>query len=456
MVGGCGKEETVINKAAVTIKDGTDDCFSAPKTQNLPSSSSAPKVKEPPKPPPGMVFVKNALVIDDHGVSRNGIMALLTRLGYEEIDQARDGAEGLAAMKEKMYSVTFLAIDMKESMNGLDCTKEIRAWESKSRKEKPQFICGMTSNESTQSIKQLLKSGMNDIITKVINLPKIEAVFAEAGELAMGTKTDPAIAVAQAKAAQEAKEPKAKEEDESNAKSGNDSSANTPALRELPPLKTKDGVGPVQAGQDVVVREEVFGCDMCEADIVSGKDSRYSATYKEDWDLCAACHNKEPDNMKDKYKHINAMDSKLPLGGFSIATSDTPKVITENEWTKDGGTQEEFKKLDTNGDGVLDQVELNILDISTWDISTAKAKGAAMEMSERGIDALSEYIGNGGKLSSYHMLTTLEDRAENLNVLKRAVRMNAEDADILDKAICVMTVRRLRMGRPEAFSDAFP
>ena len=56
------------------------------------------------------------------------------------------------------------------------------------------------------------------------------------------------------------------------------------------------------------------------------------------------------------------------------------RVITHDQWIQQGFSAESFGKLDSNGDGVLDQVELNVLDVTTWTTGHAHTRSKELEL----------------------------------------------------------------------------
>jgi hypothetical protein len=111
---------------------------------------------------------------------------------------------------------------------------------------------------------------------------------------------------------------------------------------------------------------------------------------------------------------------------------------------------------------VLDQVELNVLDVTTWTTSTGHAHTTRSKELELIQPApLLEYLrvqkdGTRKQLIGYTYATTHEDREANRAWLLSEVGMLEADARVLDREICLMTVQRLKRGRPAVFKDAFP
>jgi PleD family two-component response regulator len=75
--------------------------------------------------------VKCALIIDDTKIIRKTFERVLTSIGYT-VKQANNGLQGLLQMKTIMFDVVFCDFLM-PLMDGLDCVKQYRAWESEQR-----------------------------------------------------------------------------------------------------------------------------------------------------------------------------------------------------------------------------------------------------------------------------------------------------------------------------------
>jgi len=70
------------------------------------------------------VFV---LIIEDENSTRKFLVKILEKLGYV-VKTARDGAEGLAKLKEQQYFVVFCDLNM-PVMDGFECIQRFRRWE---------------------------------------------------------------------------------------------------------------------------------------------------------------------------------------------------------------------------------------------------------------------------------------------------------------------------------------
>jgi len=103
------------------------------------------------------------LVAEDNMINQKLILRVLNKLGYEP-DIAQNGLEVLSKIKDKLYDVVLMDIQMPE-MDGLEATHNIR------KKEGPQpFIIAMTANAMSEDKEICLKAGMDDYIAKPMKL----------------------------------------------------------------------------------------------------------------------------------------------------------------------------------------------------------------------------------------------------------------------------------------------
>ena len=118
---------------------------------------------------------KCALVIEDSLVVRKTIIRALKSLGYAT-REAKDGLEGLKCLKDNVYDVVLCDFLM-PVMDGLDCMKQYRAWESKERPSLRQYIVGMSAHVSAEASNQGLEAGMDDFRPKPISIQTLEEIL---------------------------------------------------------------------------------------------------------------------------------------------------------------------------------------------------------------------------------------------------------------------------------------
>jgi two-component system, chemotaxis family, chemotaxis protein CheY len=123
----------------------------------------------------------SVLVVDDYSTMVRIIRNLLRQLGFEDVDDASDGASALEKMQGKRYGLVISDWNM-EPMTGYDLLRQVRA--DPGLGEIP-FIM-VTAESKTENVIAARKAGVNNYIVKPFNAQtlksKIEAVFAAGGE----------------------------------------------------------------------------------------------------------------------------------------------------------------------------------------------------------------------------------------------------------------------------------
>ena len=118
------------------------------------------------------------LVVDDFSTMRRIVKNVLKQLGFENIDEAEDGAQALAKLKNSNYGFVVTDWNM-PNMDGLDFFKATRA--EPNLKELPFLM--VTAEAEKEKVIMAIQAGVNNYIVKPFNAQtlhsKIEAVFAE-------------------------------------------------------------------------------------------------------------------------------------------------------------------------------------------------------------------------------------------------------------------------------------
>ncbi|MEP1443115.1 MAG: response regulator [Hyphomicrobiales bacterium] len=118
------------------------------------------------------------LVVDDYKTMVRIIRNLLKQLGFENVDDAADGTEAFAKMKDQKYGLVISDWNM-EPMTGYELLKQVRGDSSLT---KTPFIM-VTAESKTENVIAAKKAGVNNYIVKPFNAQtlkgKIEAVFGE-------------------------------------------------------------------------------------------------------------------------------------------------------------------------------------------------------------------------------------------------------------------------------------
>ena len=116
------------------------------------------------------------LVVDDYNTMIRIICNLLKQLGYQNIDNATDGATALAKLRAGRFGLVISDWNM-EPMSGYDLLKEVRADANLS---KTPFIM-ITAESKTENVIAAKRAGVSNYIVKPFNAQtlqsKIAAVF---------------------------------------------------------------------------------------------------------------------------------------------------------------------------------------------------------------------------------------------------------------------------------------
>ncbi|MFQ5535232.1 MAG: response regulator [Sphingomonadales bacterium] len=118
------------------------------------------------------------LVVDDYKTMLRIIRNLLKQLGFNNVDEATDGAAALAKMRSKNYGLVISDWNM-APMTGYELLKEIRA--DTQLKDLP-FIM-VTAESKTDNVIAAKKAGVNNYIVKPFNAAtlkgKMQSVIGE-------------------------------------------------------------------------------------------------------------------------------------------------------------------------------------------------------------------------------------------------------------------------------------
>ncbi len=112
------------------------------------------------------------LLVEDMAVNRIVGRGMLNSLGHK-VDLASDGLEALEMLKTTAYDLVLMDMQMPK-LNGLAATRAIRAWGG-AYANLP--IVAMTANAFQSDRMECLAAGMNDFITKPIELNELDAAI---------------------------------------------------------------------------------------------------------------------------------------------------------------------------------------------------------------------------------------------------------------------------------------
>lgn len=104
------------------------------------------------------------LIVDDYKTMLRIIRNLLKQLGFNNVDEAADGAAALQKLRGKDYNLVISDWNM-EPMTGYQLLKEIRADE---KMQAMPFIM-ITAESKTENVIAAKKAGVNNYIVKPFN-----------------------------------------------------------------------------------------------------------------------------------------------------------------------------------------------------------------------------------------------------------------------------------------------
>lgn len=110
------------------------------------------------------------LIVDDYKTMLRIIRNLLKQLGFNNVDEATDGAAALQKLRDRPYQLIISDWNM-EPMTGYELLQRVRADES--TKSVP-FIM-VTAESKTENVIAAKKAGVNNYIVKPFNAGTLKA-----------------------------------------------------------------------------------------------------------------------------------------------------------------------------------------------------------------------------------------------------------------------------------------
>ncbi len=127
------------------------------------------------------------LLAEDNEINLALAVTVLKKLNFH-VTAARDGIEVLESVRIGNYDLIFMDIEMPE-MDGLEATRLIRAGHCGSRKSKIPIIA-MTAHALTDIRQECFNAGMNEYITKPIDILKIRDIIENTIEIQNKSKSN--------------------------------------------------------------------------------------------------------------------------------------------------------------------------------------------------------------------------------------------------------------------------
>merc|ERR1712008_355598 len=118
---------------------------------------------------------RKVLVVDDSIVTRKLVKRAFEKANFI-VDTAENGQVGFAKLKQCIYDIAFMDIDM-PVMNGFDATKALRDWEDVNRPGARQPICALTAayvdDFERSELMKFKDAGLDVMESKPCNIPRL-------------------------------------------------------------------------------------------------------------------------------------------------------------------------------------------------------------------------------------------------------------------------------------------
>lgn len=115
----------------------------------------------------------NILIVDDYKTMLRIIRGLLSQIGFNNVDEAANGAEAIVKLKEKSYNLIISDWNM-EPMTGLELLQNVRADE----KTKTIPFIMVTAESKTENVIAAKQAGVSNYIVKPFNAETLKTKLA--------------------------------------------------------------------------------------------------------------------------------------------------------------------------------------------------------------------------------------------------------------------------------------
>ncbi|MGJ3235527.1 response regulator [Marivirga sp.] len=116
-----------------------------------------------------MAETKKVLIAEDSSVIQNLTKKILMMQNYS-IHSAKNGEQVLKALESDTYDIILMDINMPK-MDGMECTRAIRALDDKAKSSIP--IIAITGNAKNYSIEDFKEAGINEYLQKPLNFDQL-------------------------------------------------------------------------------------------------------------------------------------------------------------------------------------------------------------------------------------------------------------------------------------------
>jgi CheY-like chemotaxis protein len=116
-----------------------------------------------------MAETKKVLIAEDSSVIQNLTKKILMMQNYS-IHSAKNGEQVLKALESESFDIILMDINMPK-MDGMECTRAIRALDDKEKSAIP--IIAITGNAKNYSIKDFKDARINEYLQKPLNFDQL-------------------------------------------------------------------------------------------------------------------------------------------------------------------------------------------------------------------------------------------------------------------------------------------
>jgi CheY-like chemotaxis protein len=139
---------------------------------------------------PGAALALKILVAEDNPVNQMLLQQMLVRLGYRA-DVVANGVEVLAALERQNYDVVLMDVQM-PTMDGLEATRRLRA---RCGAQAGPRVIAMTARAMCGDREKCLAAGMDDYVSKPIELDRLRTVLSAVATPAGTPAEDPTAVI---------------------------------------------------------------------------------------------------------------------------------------------------------------------------------------------------------------------------------------------------------------------
>ncbi|MBL8233069.1 MAG: response regulator [Bryobacterales bacterium] len=169
-------------RASSNLGEGSEFQFEIPLMVETPPQVTGAEEREAAP----LVRGSSILVVEDNIVNQRVVQKLLQRIGYEVVT-APDGESALQALRERTFDAVLMDCQM-PGMDGYQTTRELRLRETGRRTP----VLALTASAMAGERERCLRAGMDDYLTKPVDLAELERKLAAHVSHERNSKAEPA------------------------------------------------------------------------------------------------------------------------------------------------------------------------------------------------------------------------------------------------------------------------